>query len=431
MKILLEAPILTQSGYGEHSRLVFQALDALEGVQIFVDPLNWGKTGWTSELPEEIRSSIFLSIDNLKKEKQINKNLNKEDIFDIHIRVGIPNEFNRKAPHSVCVTAGIETDRVSPEWLIKTWKEIDKIIVPSEHAKQGFTNTQYIIQDSNKEKKSLNLNPSVPVEVVSYPVKNSKIKSLNFETFTKFNFLSICLLGPRKNIENMTKWFVEEFIDEEVGLIIKTGKSCGSLIDRQETEQHFKNILRPYENRKCKVYLLHGDLEEEEVHSLYVRDDIHAYINLAHGEGFGLPIFEAVYSGMPVIAPDWSGHLDFLSAPYKEAGKIKDKKLFAKVEVDISEIPDHMVWKDVIFENSKWAYPKESSYKKQLRNVYKNYGMYKKWAKHLKSHIDEKCEKQKILKLLRISLVGESLANKIKTKENEEWIRENSEIRVI
>ena len=47
-KILIEAPILTQSGYGEHARLVFKALSSLEGLELYVNPLNWGSTPWTS-----------------------------------------------------------------------------------------------------------------------------------------------------------------------------------------------------------------------------------------------------------------------------------------------------------------------------------------------------------------------------------------------
>ena len=39
MKILLEAPILTQSGYGEHSRLVYRALKMLKSHDIFVNPI--------------------------------------------------------------------------------------------------------------------------------------------------------------------------------------------------------------------------------------------------------------------------------------------------------------------------------------------------------------------------------------------------------
>ena len=386
MKILLEAPVLTQSGYGEHSRLVYRAIKSHPGVEIYINPLEWGKTGWSSSYSkerEEIEQCIrdFQTIvDNAKKDKA-------SISFDMQIHVGIPNEFEKRAAYSICVTAGIETDRVSANWLMKTHKGIDKIIVPSSHAKEGFDTTHYeIINQENTTKTILSCNS--PVEVVPYPVKTQEEKHINFKLDTEFNFLSVALLGPRKNMENMIKWFVEEFENENVGLVVKTGKVNGSVIDRDMTVNHLKPILNQYPNRKCKVYLLHGDLSEPEIHSLYNRKDIHAYISATHGEGFGLPIFESAYSGLPIVATDWSGHLDFLVAPKHTKGKgKKDKKLFARVNYELKEIPKEAVWKDILEEGSKWAYPIKSSFKTQIRNMYKSHGMYKKWAQTLKDSI--------------------------------------------
>ena len=91
-----------------------------------------------------------------------------------------------------------------------------------------------------------------------------------------------------------------------------------SLIDKRHTEQEIKKIINSGENnknRKCKVYLLHGEMSDEEIHSAYTHEKVKAFISLTHGEGFGLPLFEAAYSGLPVIAPGWSGQVDFLMDP--------------------------------------------------------------------------------------------------------------------
>ncbi len=57
---------------------------------------------------------------------------------------------------------------------------------------------------------------------------------------------------------------------------------------------------------------------------IYRHPQIKAIVTTTHGEGFGLPLFEAAYNELPVVAPNWSGHVDFLYAPKKDKkGKVK------------------------------------------------------------------------------------------------------------
>jgi glycosyltransferase involved in cell wall biosynthesis len=420
MKILLEAPILTQSGYGEHSRLVFRALSTKNNVELYINPLNWGQTSWLSTFDTE-REKIEKSINNFfHAHENLKSGINTE--FDIHIHVGIPNEFERKAPRAICITAGIETDRVSADWIIKTNEEIDKLIVPSHHARDTFISTAYEAIDEKNEVRTV-LQCACPVDVVPYPVKKIVPRHLDFKLETEFNFLSIALLGHRKNIENMTKWFIEEFQDESVGLVLKTGASSGSIMDREYTESVLQNVLNNHNNgdRKCKVYLLHGDLAESEIHSLYHREDIHAYVTTTHGEGYGLPIFEAAYSGLPIVATNWSGHLDFLRAEVRKKKRIQKKELFAKVDYELKEIPKKAVWENILVEGSCWAYPSESSFKEQIRKVKNNYSFYKKQAVDLEKEINKSFSKEIVLsKMIQSILEDSEIPNLEKTEKKEE-----------
>ena len=83
-------------------------------------------------------------------------------------------------------------------------------------------------------------------------------------------------------------------------------------MDYSAVEKHLELLLSRYENRKCKVYLLHGDLTPGQMTWLYTRPKISALVNISHGEGFGLPMFEAAREALPVITVGWSGQLDFL-----------------------------------------------------------------------------------------------------------------------
>ena len=183
--------------------------------------------------------------------------------------------------------------------------------------------------------------------------------------------------GPRKNVENTVRWWLEEFKDEEIGLVLKTNLIKTSIIDRHHTISRLNSLLNDYKDAKCKVYLIHGNLKPEELTSLYRHPKIKCLASLTHGEGFGLPMFEAAYNGVPIIAPDWSGHKDFLYAPKKIKKKGKTTKKmsshFTKVGYELKPIQKEVVWKGVLMEGSLWCYPKKDSYKSKLREVYTNY----------------------------------------------------------
>ena len=399
MRVLVKGPVLTRTGYGEHARFVLRALRHTEGVELFVSPTEWGKSSWVWEDTEE-----RLWIDDLIKTTAMHTHTQQG--FDASVQVGIPNEWQPYAPINIGVTAGIETTKVAPVWLERA-NMMNKIITISQHSKNVFTATEY--QGTHKETgEQITLKCTVPIEIVHYPVKQYETVDLNLDLPTKFNFLTIAQWGPRKNLENTIRWFVEEFIDNsEVGLVVKTFSKGGSLIDRRMAHNTLGSLLENYPNRQCKVYLLHGDLSEQEIHSLYRCPKIKAYISLAHGEGFGLPHFEAAYSGLPVIAPEWSGYLDFLCMPkIDKKGNEKIKPHFATVDYDLQPIAQEAVWEGVLQADSMWCYPQQGSYKMKLREVYKDHGRFRKQAKTLQKWVLANFKQKDQLDKLQNALVS-------------------------
>ena len=65
-----------------------------------------------------------------------------------------------------------------------------------------------------------------------------------------------------------------------------------------------------------------------------------------------------------MIAPGWSGHLDFL------VNKNTGEDCFYNVEYDLANIPADVVWEGVLIKESMWAYPREHSVKQQMRRCY-------------------------------------------------------------
>ena len=355
-KVLLRAPLLTRSGYGEQARFALRSLRSREDLfEVFIQPLQWGSTSWLVEDSEE-RRWIDATIEKTIAYTQAG------GTFDLSIQVTIPNEFQRLAPINIGYTAGIETTKVSHEWLLKC-NEMDKIIVVSKHSSDVFLNSVYqATNQSTGEQVELRLNK--PISWINYPVKHfEKLPSLELGLTTSYNFLCVAQFGPRKNLPNTIKWFLEEFKSDDVGLVIKSNISKNCLIDRETLESQLKQMVGNDPERKCKVYLIHGDMTDQEIHSLYQNKQIDAFVSLTHGEGFGLPIFEAAYSGLPVVATGWSGQLDFLTDDTRE-----DK--FFSVTYDIQPVQKEVVWPGVLIQESMWAYPREQSAKSKMRECY-------------------------------------------------------------
>jgi len=404
IKVLVEGPALTRSGYGVHTRLVLQALkQRVENFDIYVSPLSWGDTNWL----QGVKDKEIQWIHNLVSKYQLLPEENRR--FDVHIHIGIPIEFTKKAPYSVCVTAGIEATKVAPAWIEKSY-EMSKIVVPSNFAKWGFENTFY--QAENEKGEKFKVGCGAPVEVVSYPVKEfPKNEDLDLDLKTDFNFLCVAQWGIRKNIESTVEWFLTEFKNEDVGLVLKTNLSKNCVADREYCLDRIRQLIKfkGLEKSKASLYVIHGDMTDEELNSLYRHPKIKAMVSTTHGEGFGLPLFEAAYNELPIVAPGWSGHMDFLYAPVrnKKTKKMKNKALFAKVDYTLKHIQKEAVWDGVLQQDAMWCYPSEMDFKTKIRNVYKDYNTYLSWAKKLSNHLRATVNLDMVLKKMLNTLIPE------------------------
>ena len=402
-KILLKGPVLSRSGYGEQARFALRSLKEYEDrFDIFIIPTKWGSLSWTWEDTEERRWIDSVIQKTLMYETEL-RNTPGPQKYDISLQVTIPNEWDQSlASYNVGYTAGIETDRASAVWIQKCL-QMDKIIVVSNHSKDVFYNTEYdllnekgeIVQKLRIAKAEEATQWNHPeVVAVNYPVKETDSVKFDYKFKSKFNFLTVAQWGPRKNLESTIGWFVEEFKDNaDVGLIVKASFANTSNVDKEMCLQKLRNLLKSdrLKESKCKIYFIHGDMTEEEMNGLYQHNSIKGFINLAHGEGFGLPMFEAAYHKVPVIAMGWSGQVDFLFAPDKKRKSKKAKKemvpYFAKVNHQLAPVHPQAIWEGVIEKNSQWAYPVEKSYKAALNDVYENYAAHKKTANDLNKYL--------------------------------------------
>ena len=364
-KVLLRAPALSISGYGVHSRQVFRWLESRLDLDVFVQVLNWGDTSWmvNSDLEEGLVGRIMDKTIELQDQQ-----------FDVSFQLQLPDEWDTKfAKKNIGMSAVVETDVCNPEW-IKRMNMMDEIIVPTNHIYQTIMRTEPTTT-------RVHVIPESYIEAID----KKDVTMLDMPTInTDFNFLLVGQFtgsdpwNDRKNIFLTIKWFCEAFADDpDVGLIIKANHGRGTMIDRAITKNTLKSILSEVRSGEFpKIHLIHGNLSPDEMAGIYRRPDVKCLISLTRGEGFGLPIVEAAASGVPVMATNWSGHLDFLNL-----GK------FIPIKYKLIEIPENRVDNRIFLPGMKWADPNEQDFKVKVKKFRNKYQLPKQWAEDLASRI--------------------------------------------
>ena len=395
---VVSAPVDTYSGYGARARDFVKALIEQDKYDLKILSQRWGNTrkGFLTDHPEW----------SFMKSHIVPRLTEKPDIW---CQVTVPNEFQQVGRYNIGLTAGIETTACAAPW-IEGCNRMDIVLTSSKHSKNVFENTKYEAKHPQTgQVKKIEL--TTPVEVLFEGVNVDLYKKLKTpmtnddlyqyidsidESFA-YLFVGHWLQGElghdRKNVGLMIKAFYETFKNKSntPALILKTSCGRGSNLDRREVMRRIDMIRESIEAKTLpNVYLVHGDLSDEEMNELYNHPKVKAMVSCTKGEGFGRPLLEFALTGKPIIASGWSGHTDFLNKNYTYL-----------LGGTLNEVDKSAIQKDIIIEGSKWFDIDHTQLRDALINVKKDYS---DWRKNSKAQA----------KRLRRSFSYEAMSNKIK-----------------
>lgn len=366
-------PVTTRSGYGEHARDLLTSLFKMDKFDIKVISINWGSTPMNAlqEDNPEHRQIFEAIIPGLTSQP------------DVWVQCTIPNEFQAVGKYNIGITAGVETDTCSGEW-IEGCNKMDLVIVPSKHSKDVFINTKYEKRDKTTNQSLGNIEITVPIEVLhegvrtdifgkDLPKSESLTQVLNAirEDFC-FLFVGHWLKGDfgqdRKDLSGLLFTFFETFGDTEnpPALLLKASSGAFSVTDRSTTLQKIDLIKKMSKKKNLpNVYLLHGDLTDDEMNTLYNHEKVKALVSFTKGEGYGRPIAEFITSGKPVAVSGWSGQVDFVNPAFH-----------TYLDGELKPIHKSAVWQGILNEGTSWFTVNYQSAAETLVKMYKKYNSY-------------------------------------------------------
>lgn len=373
MRIVVRAPLLSVSGYGQHSRQVFEAVKNIPSSEVFTQIVQWGNTSWF--IDQDAEGGLVGDI--------MRRSTDQQADFDVSFQVQLPDEWSHTlAKINVGITAAVETDVCNPSW-VEACNKMSAVIVPSRF-------TKGVLERTGKINVPIYVIPEWFIEEIE-----SAESYLDIPLRTDFNFLIVSQLTStdssvdRKNISNTIKWICESFKDDKnVGIVLKTNSGRGTTIDKGMTSQAIQSVIAQIRSiSKVPVYFIHGNMTNEEISRLYRNPKIKALVSLTRGEGFGLPLLEAAASGLPVIATDWSAHTEFLNV-----GK------WIKIDQEMVSVPESRIDGRIFVTGSKWSNPSEESFKKKIKKFRDSSETPTLWAKDLAVECRSMFSRDSILK---------------------------------
>jgi glycosyltransferase involved in cell wall biosynthesis len=356
------APVYGSSGYATAARNFLLALAATGRYDLGLDLLQWNTGFGIAEARE-----VLLTLQTLQQRRQHLGSgaalLHWSIASEFQGRQG----FRRAIGHTV-----FETNSLLQSF-VAGCNRMDAIMVPTAFNRENFRRAGV----------------KVPIEVVHegvdtqrYTPEGPTLKVIP----PRFTFLYMAQLSYRKGFDLALKAFLELFArHDDVQLVLRCYLRDGSAEDQAQM-QDIVRLFREQELGGLKsghVYLM-TNVPDAHMPALY--RSVQAVVAPFRGEGWGLPLIEALACETPVIATGWGGATEFLTPDIATL-------LPYTLQPIPQDVPDLFLGGHLRQARSEGHYMAEPAYgelKARMWDCYQNYFSYKAQAvagrEHLMAH---------------------------------------------
>jgi len=313
--------------------------------------------------------------------------LKELDSVDVTVRnLYPPRTNNMKGYHKIIGPYGWEESKFPQQYVEWFNTKLTMIFTMSDYVKNTLrANGVYV--------------PMLTTGLVVEDILSVDAVGFEYKLPTAFKILHISSAFPRKGLKLLLKAFDE--LDVDISMVIKTFPNPhNNTIDELKSygysiEITYEDGVYLYKKENKEILFINKDISQEQIKYLYENTDV--LVAPSFGEGFGLPMAEAMLLELPVITTGYGGQTDFCTSQSSWL-----------LDFDFEYTSTHMN-----LANSIWAVPKVASIKENILNV-KNH-LDKQKIKFAKDYILDNHSSKKVAKTIKEAIQSYPLQ---KTKKN-------------
>lgn len=292
MNIVYCGSVFDPTGYGVHARSTILPLHQL-GVDIKVVNHQLYRMLGKDWVVSPKESAILVELMNKPSKNPC-----------IGIECFTPDIFRNTADYNynIGVTV-VETSLAHPKWVAKM-NEKDEIWTNSKFCKNVFEESGVTVP--------IYVFP-IGVNLDLYNPSLAARRAAKSEEKKPFVFLSVFQWQPRKAPEVLLSAYLQEFdVTDNMVLRLRTYRENSSIEERQKIYNRITAIARQLEldHEPAPIEIIYDTIPDEDMPNLYSGCD--CFVLCSRGEGFGVPLVEAMAMEKPVIATDYGGPMEIV-----------------------------------------------------------------------------------------------------------------------